>query len=197
MSLPAPTRHAAATEVAPQLVVVAVMCAVMFFIALTLFEVLPEIPVDIDFKPFFIPLAFVVLLPRGAPVFAAAIGAMLGEFLRDALEGYEIDDPIGAVGYVVGFVAAAYVVGDRPLSRVRLVVAAAVAGALHAVIEASSFVLFSAETAWVAIYSGLGNTLADGLVMGALPLVFVVPALHGRLERYLGYPPRGMAVPER
>jgi len=163
----------------------------MFFIALTLFEVLPEIPVDIDFKPFFIPLAFVVLLPRGAPAFAAALGAMLGEFLRDALEGYEIDDPIGAIGYVVGFVCAAWVVGNRPLSRPRLVLAAVAAGTVHAIIEASSFVLFSVETAWVAVYSAIGNSIADGVVMGALPLVYVVPALHGRLERYLGYPPRG------
>jgi hypothetical protein len=36
-----------------KLLVIAVICAVLFFLALTLLEAIPEIPVDIDFKAFF------------------------------------------------------------------------------------------------------------------------------------------------
>ncbi|MEM7555895.1 MAG: hypothetical protein AAF378_17715 [Cyanobacteria bacterium P01_A01_bin.84] len=174
-----------------KLTVVAVLCSVLFFIALTLIEIIPEIPVDIDFKPFFIPLAFVALVPTGKPTLAVGLGATLGEFLRDVLEGYELDDPIGAFGYVVGFVAAGYIIGNQPLSKIRLFIGAIVAGFLHAVIEATSFLLFGEETIKVAAWSALGNTITDGLIMGAIPLILIIPQLHGRVERYLGFPPLG------
>lgn len=72
-----------------KLTVITVLCSVLFFLALTLLEAIPEIPVDIDFKPFFIPLAFIALLPTGKPSWAVGFGAALGEALRDILEGYE------------------------------------------------------------------------------------------------------------
>ncbi|MCZ2804577.1 hypothetical protein O2W18_05635 [Modestobacter sp. VKM Ac-2983] len=162
-----------------------------FFLGLTLVEVIPEIPVDIDVKPFFIPVALAVLVPWGKPVLAVAIGGMAGEFLRDMLEGYEPDDALGAVGYVVGFAAAGYLVGQRPLSKVRLVAAALVAAVLHAVIEACALVLFDGELLSIAVYSAAGNVVGDGILLGALPLLPVVPLLYGRIDRYLGYEPRG------
>jgi H+/Cl- antiporter ClcA len=79
-----------------KLVVIAALCGVLFFFGLLLTERIPEIPVDIDQKPFFIPLLFVALLPLGAPTWAAALGAALGEAFGDILEGYEPDDPIGS-----------------------------------------------------------------------------------------------------
>ncbi|WP_035140631.1 hypothetical protein [Fischerella sp. PCC 9605] len=175
-----------------KLVVIAVLCSVIFFIALTLFEAIPEIPVDIDFKPFFIPLAFTALVPRKFwPLFAVSMGAMLGEFLRDLLEGYEIDDPIGAIGYVVGFMMSGYIIGSNPLNKIRLFIAAIVAGFVHAVIEASSFIIFSTETFNVAVWAAIGNTITDGLIMGAIPLILIMPHLYGRVERYFGFAPRG------
>lgn len=182
----------------PKLVVIAVLCSVIFFIALTLFEAIPEIPVDIDFKPFFIPLAFTALIPRKFwPLLAVSLGAMLGEFLRDLLEGYEIDDPIGAIGYVVAFVISGYIVGSNPLNKIRLAIAAVMAGFVHAVIEATSFIIFSAETIPVAIWSAIGNTITDGLIMGAIPLILIMPHLYGRVERYFGFAPRGQERQQR
>jgi hypothetical protein len=180
----------------PKLVVIAVICAVLFFLALTLLEAIPEIPVDIDFKPFFIPLAFVALLPVGAPTFAVPLGATLGELLRDMLEGYEIDDPIGTIGYVVGFVLAGYIIGNRPLSKARLITAAVGSGFAQAVIEASSFLLFSKETVEIAVWSAMANTITHGVVMGAVPLLFLVPRLHGRIERYMGFAPHRQDRPQ-
>jgi hypothetical protein len=182
------------TTPASKLIVIAVLCSVLFFLALTLLEAIPEIPVDIDFKAFFIPLVFVALLPVGRPTFAVALGASLGEFLRDMLEGYEIDDPIGAIGYVVGFTLAGYIIRNRPLSKVRLVIAAVLAGLVQAVIEAASFVIFSEEILEVAVWSAIGNTITHGILMGAIPLVLIVPRLHGRIERYMGFAPRGLAA---
>jgi hypothetical protein len=173
-----------------KLIVVAVLCSVFFFLALTLLEAIPEIPVDIDFKPFFIPLAFVALVPLGKPTVAVGLGASLGEFLRDMLEGYEIDDPFGAVGYAVAFILAGYIIHKRPLSKIRLSIAAVLAGFLQALFEAASFLLFGEETLRIAIWSAAGNTVTHGLIMGAIPLVFIVPQLHGRIERYMGFAPR-------
>jgi hypothetical protein len=177
-----------------KLIVVAVLCSVFFFLALTLLEAIPEIPVDIDFKPFFIPLAFVALVPLGKPTVAVGLGASLGEFLRDMLEGYEIDDPLGAVGYAVAFVLAGYIIHSRPLSKVRLSIAAVLAGFLQALFEAAAFLLFGEETLRIAIWSAAGNTVTHGLIMGAIPLVFIVPQLHGRIERYMGFAPRGQGL---
>jgi hypothetical protein len=174
-----------------KLIVVAVLCSVFFFLALTLLEAIPEIPVDIDFKPFFIPLAFVALVPLGKPTVAVGLGASLGEFLRDMLEGYEIDDPFGAVGYAVAFILAGYIIHQRPLSKIRLCIAAVLAGFLQALFEAASFLLFGEETLRIAVWSAAGNTVTHGLIMGAIPLVFIVPQLHGRIERYMGFAPRG------
>jgi hypothetical protein len=173
-----------------KLTVLTVLTAVTFFLGLTVFEAIPEIPVDIDFKPFFIPMSFVALVPKGWPLFAVSLGGMLGEFLRDLLEGYEIDDPIGAVGYVVGFMVAGYIIAN-PLNKIRVVIAAAVAGFVHAAIEATAFILFSEETAYIAIWSAIGNTITDGIILGAIPTPFILPQLYGRVERYLGYAPRG------
>ncbi|MCI2236912.1 ATP-binding cassette domain-containing protein [Paenibacillus sp. TRM 82003] len=171
--------------------IVAVLCATIFFLALTILEAVPEIPVDIDAKPFFIPVALAVLVPRGKPVFAVAVGAMGGEFMRDMLEGYEIDDALGAVGYLAAFTLAGYVAGDRPLSRVRLVVATLLAAVVHAVVEASSLLLFDSELVSIAVWSAVGNTIGDGVLLGVLPVLGLVPVLYGRIERYLGFEPRG------
>lgn len=175
----------------PKLTVITVLCSVLFFLSLTLLEAIPEIPVDIDFKPFFIPLAFIALLPAGKPAWAVGFGAALGEALRDILEGYELDDPIGFIGYVVGFGIAGYLIRNKPLSKWRLVIAAIVSGAVHAFIEATSFLIFGEETAKVAFWSAMGNTLTDGVILGAIPLVLIVPRLYGRVERYLGFAPLG------
>lgn len=174
-----------------KLVVIAALCGVLFYFGLLITERIPEIPVDIDQKPFFIPLLFVALLPLGAPAWAAAVGAALGEAFGDILEGFEPDDPIGFFAYILGFAAAAYIIRNRPLSKGRLAAAALTAGFLQAAIEASSFLIFDEENLRVTVQSALGNTLTHGVIWGVIPLLLLVPALHGRAERLLGFPPLG------
>jgi hypothetical protein len=174
-----------------QLMVIAGLSAVLFFFGLMALEPIPEIPVDIDQKPFFIPLMLAALRPLGRPAVAVGIGAALGEGMGDLLEGYELDDPFGFVGYVIAFTLAAYIIGNRPLRKVRLVGAAVLAGSLQAMFGAATFLILGQEAFSVAAWSWFGNTLTHGLLGGAIPLVFAVPVFHGTIERFLGYAPKG------
>ncbi|MEM1133039.1 MAG: ATP-binding cassette domain-containing protein [Pseudomonadota bacterium] len=167
--------------------------AVLFFLGLVPFEAIPEIPVDIDSKPFFIPLVLTALLPAGRPGMAVALGTALGEGLRDMMEGYELDDPIGFIGYVIGFAIASYVIGERARNPVFLVLGAVVCAFVQAAFEASSFLFFGTESMGIVIQSTIGNTITHGVIWGAIPILFLVPALYGRFERFLGFAPKGVA----
>ncbi|WP_344136637.1 hypothetical protein [Saccharopolyspora halophila] len=169
--------------------VVAALVAVLFFFGLLIFERVPEIPVDIDFKPFFIPFVFLALLPRGLPTIAIPLGAAVGEAIGDIIEGYEVDDPFGFAGYFIGFALAGYLMSGKPLNWARISVACLVGSLVQAVIEASAFLAFGEEGLGVTVYSALGNTVTHGLVMGALVTVPLAYALHGRIERLLGFAP--------
>jgi energy-coupling factor transporter ATP-binding protein EcfA2 len=173
-----------------KLVAIAVLCAVLFFLSLIPLEAIPEIPVDIDQKAFFIPLLFAALLPLGQPTWSVAFGAALGECMRDMIEGYEPDDPIGFVGYVIGFALAGYIIRNHPRSWVRLTAASLLAATVQAAFEASSFLILAEESVKVAVLSWAGNTITHGVIGGILPLLFFVPALHGRIERYMGFAPK-------
>lgn len=170
--------------------VVAALVAVLFFFGLVIFERIPEIPVDIDFKPFFIPFLFLALLPRGLPTVAIAVGAAVGESIGDIIEGYEVDDPFGFFGYFIGFAVAGYLIRGKPLNWARVAVACIVGAAIQAVIEASAFVVFGEEGLGIAAYSALGNTVTHGILLGAIVTIPLVRALHGRLERLLGFTPQ-------
>lgn len=175
---------------ASKAMVVAALVAVLFFFGLLIFERIPEIPVDIDFKPFFIPFLFLALLPRGLPTVAIPLGAAVGEAIGDIIEGYEVDDPFGFAGYFLGFVVAGYIMSGKPLSWGRISVACLVGSLVQAIIEATAFLVFGEEGLWITIYSTLGNTVTHGLILGALVTVPLVYALHGRIERLLGFAPQ-------
>ncbi len=170
---------------------VVTVTAVLFFLVLLPFEMMPEIPVDIDFKPFFVPLALCALLPSRMGL-AIGLGVALGEGMRDLMEGYELDDPIGFVGYIAGFWTASKIYAVAPRSSVILIFGAIMCGFVQGIIEASSFLLFGAEGLAVTIESAIGNTITHGLIWGAIPVLFLVPALRGKFEHYLGFAPLGM-----
>lgn len=165
--------------------------AVLFFLGLLPLEAIPEIPVDIDSKPFFIPLVLVALLPGGRVGIAIGLGVALGEFLRDMMEGYELDDPIGFVGYFIAFALTSTLFSRQRPTRFTVLAASVFCAFVQAAIEASSFLLFGTESLGIFIQSTLGNTLLHGIVWGAIPAFFLVPRLHGRFEHYLGFAPKG------
>ena len=165
--------------------------AVLFFICLLPFELVPEIPVDIDSKPFFVPLALSALLPAKRAGLAIGLGVALGEGMRDLMEGYELDDPIGFFGYIFGFWAASWVFAIAPRNSVVLVSGAIICALIQSCVEATSFLLFGSEGIAVAVESAIGNTITHGIIWGAIPLLFLVPTLRGKFESYLGFELRG------
>ncbi|MGQ9366391.1 ABC transporter ATP-binding protein [Azospirillum sp. ST 5-10] len=165
--------------------------AVLFFLSLIPLEVIPEIPVDIDQKAFFIPFLLAALLPVGRATLAVGLGMALGEGIRDLMEGYELDDPFGFVGYIAGVLIFGHMAALRPLNRAWPALSAVVGAAVQSAFEASTLLLFGSEAASVALYSGLGNTLTHGVLWGAVPLALTAPLLHGRFERLLGFAPKG------
>ena len=169
--------------------------SVAFFLVLLPFELIPEIPVDIDAKPFFVPLAICALLPSGRIGLAVALGVALGEGLRDLMEGYELDDPIGFFGYIAAFYAASLIFATAPFNAFTLILGSLVCAAIQSTLEASSFLLFGGEALTVAVWSAVGNTISHGLIFGAIPLLVLTPRLHGRFEAYLGFAPRGAPAP--
>lgn len=185
-----PTQQADNRASAPRAMVVAALVAVLFFFGLLIFERIPEIPVDIDFKPFFIPFMFLALLPKGLPTLAIPLGAAVGESIGDIIEGYEVDDVFGFAGYFVGFAVAGLIVNGQPLKWGRVAMACIVGAFVQAVIEASAFLVFGEEGLSVAIFSALGNTVTHGIILGAFITIPLVKALHGRVERLLGYTPQ-------
>ena len=176
---------------APKLIVIAGLVGVLFFFGLLVLERIPEIPVDIDQKPFFIPFLFAALLPRGWPTVAVALGTALGEGFGDILEGFEPDDPVGFFGYLIGVIIFGFMVAGRPQNRGLVALACVVGAGVQAFIEASAFLIFAEEGLLVALWSATGNTITHGVIWGVIPMLILVPLLHGRIERFLGYPPQG------
>jgi energy-coupling factor transport system ATP-binding protein len=169
--------------------------AVLFFLGLLPLEMIPEIPVDIDSKPFFIPLVLVALLPAGRPGLAIALGVALGEFLRDMMEGYELDDPIGFLGYFIAFALTSVLLGRGRPGRFAIILASVFCAFVQAAIEASSFLLFGQESWAIVVQSTLGNTLMHGVIWGAIPTLVLLPMIEGRFEHSLGFARKDSGAP--
>lgn len=186
---------------AARFVVIAGVSAVLFIISLLITERFGEIPVDIDWKAFGLLFAIVALLPVGMPSWAVGVGAAVGEGILDFVEGYEADDILGFVGYIVCFVVAAYIFGDREQPAWGLLVLGSVVGGfVQYAIEGLGFLLIAppegaafgiSGALGVYIVALIGNTITHGVILGAILTVILVPLLKGRLERALGYAPKG------
>ena len=158
-------------------------------LALVVTESFGEVAVDVDLKPFFLPYLMLATVRYGLPALSIGLGAALGEGVLDIFEGYELDDPIGFIGYVVGFMAFSWylreVVSDPTRTRSQ-VVAAILGGFVQAVFEGAAFLAFApAAGVEQAVVSVLGNTVTHGLLLGAIPLVALLSALRPRLAEIL------------
>lgn len=166
------------------LVVIAGLTAVLFAGALAIGEGLGEIPPDIDWKAFFVVYTVIVFVPWGTPTIAAAAGATLAEGILDFFEGMEPDEPFGWAGYLVGFIVAGYFMKD-PSNKVKLTIGAVLGAFIQFAIEGLSLVVISDDAVSVYLMSLAGNTVTHGIILGALPLIPVVSALSGRMQRVL------------
>ncbi|RRJ29499.1 hypothetical protein [Halocatena pleomorpha] len=177
-----------------KLIVIAGITAVLFVGGLLITERFGEYFVDVDFKPFFIVYVVLALVPWGRPTVAIGVGAALGEGFLDLIEGYEFDDPFGFVGYLVGFTVAGWFFRNDPTNRFKLATGAIVGAFVQASFEASAFVLIEREAMEAAFVSLIGNTITHGIILGIIPLFPCVTALYGRIERFLGFAPKGTNI---
>jgi len=166
------------------LVVIAGLTAVLFAGALAIGEGLGEIPPDIDWKAFFVVYTVIVFVPWGTPTIAAAVGATMAEGILDFFEGIEPDEPFGWAGYVVGFTVAGYFMKD-PSNKVKLAIGAVLGGFIQFAIEGLVFIVIEGEAISVYLTAVAGNTVTHGIILGAIPLIPVVGALRGRMERVM------------
>lgn len=166
------------------LVVIAGLTAVLFAGALAIGEGLGEIPPDIDWKAFFVVYTVIVFVPWGTPTIAAAVGATMAEGILDFFEGIEPDEPFGWAGYLVGFTVAGYFMKD-PSNKVKLVIGAVLGGFIQFAIEGLVFIVVEGEAMSVYLTALAGNTVTHGIILGAIPLIPIVGALRGRMERVL------------
>jgi hypothetical protein len=161
--------------------------AVLFALGLLVTESFGEVAVDVDLKPFFLPYMLIFAARAAIPTLSIGLGAALGEGVLDVFEGYELDDPIGFIGYVVGFSTFGWYlhdVAEDPTRPRALAVGATLGAFVQAVFEAVAYLAIDeTATATDAAVSALGNTVTHGLLLGALPLVVFLPLVQQRLRR--------------
>jgi hypothetical protein len=169
------------------LITLAGVTAVLFFGSLQITVLIPEIPPDIDFKPFFLVYAIMFFVPWGTPTVSVAVGGAIGEAIGDIIEGYAVDDPFGLVGYIIGFTVAGYLLKDTDADDyIRLSLAAVIGAFVQFLIEGLGILIISGEALSVYLTALAGNTITHGIILGLIPLIPTVAALAGRIERFLG-----------
>jgi hypothetical protein len=170
-----------------KLVAYGIASGLFFAIGLVVTETVGEIGVDIDFKPFVIPYLLIAINRYGVTTLSVGLGAALGEGALDVVEGYELDDPIGFLGYVFGFTVFGWYLheaADDPTSWSSLTAGAVLGACVQAVFEALAFFVFAATASPLdATISVIGNTLTHGVVLGAIPLVILVRTLPTVADR--------------
>jgi hypothetical protein len=156
----------------------------LFLVGLLVTESVGEIAVDVDLKPFFVPYLLIAVARYGIPTLSVGLGAALGEGVLDVSEGYELDDPVGFIGYVLGFTAFGWYlhgVAEDPSATSSLVVASILGAFVQAVFEGFAFLVFDSRAGvGAAALSVFGNTVAHGVVLGAVPLVLLYPLARDR-----------------
>jgi len=169
------------------LVGVGLTSGLAFAVGLLLTEAPGELALDVDLKPFFLPYLLIAVVRYGLPTLSAGLGAAIGEGVLDLVEGYELDDPIGFIGYVVGFTIFGWYlhrVALDPTGRRAQVIAAVLGAFGQATFEGLAFFMFATTANPLdAALSVVGNTVTHGVVLGAVPFVLLYPWLAQYVER--------------
>mgnify|MGYP006277362055 CR=1 FL=1 len=154
--------------------------AVVFALGVGLAELGGELGNDVDFKPFFLVYLLIALVRFGGPTLALGLGAAMGEGVHDLIEGYEADEPLGFIGFIVGFVVFGWVlhrVAPDPGDRRWQVTAAMVGAFVQALFEGFAFLFMTDFSVGEALYSVAGNTVTHGILLGAIPFALLYPAV--------------------
>jgi hypothetical protein len=183
--------HGSTPDSTVKTVLLGVASAVLFGLGLLVTESVGEIALDVDLKPFFIPYLLIALARFGIPTVSIGLGGAIGEGVLDVFEGYELDDPIGFIGYVIGFVAFGWYlneVADDPTTPTSLMIGAMLGAFVQAVFEGFAFFVFQASAGPLdAVLHVGGNTVTHGILLGGIPLVLLLPLLRDRVGRLVDH----------
>lgn len=189
-----------------QKLMVFVLSMALFGLSNVILEIIPDAsigPVEVDLSYFvFVPLVMVALFSP----FWAALGAPLGEIVFTDLLMGDFSGLSEVEGFIQMFLAL-YIAGSlirNPRSRVQITVAAIM------VVVVDKFLSAAVDLAkvWIGVEDaeyveglpesilaleaiGFGvDIIMSGILFGAIPALWLIPALHGRIEPLLGLRPR-------
>ncbi|WP_156759037.1 cell division protein FtsQ [Microbacterium karelineae] len=197
----------------PQNLMVFVLSMALFGLSNIILEIIPDItigPVDFSVSYFvFVPLTLAALVSP----FWVALGAPLGEIVFTDLLMGDFSGLAEVEGFIQMFLAI-YIAGSvirNPLNRVQIVLgsllvvgidkflsAAVDLGKVWVGVEDAEFVQGLPES--VLLLEGIGfvvDLLMSGILFGAIPALWLVPALYRKIEPMLGLQPRepGRKIP--
>lgn len=205
----------APTLTTPQKLMIFVLSMAMFGLANIILEIIPDItigPVDVSVSYFvFVPLTMVALFSP----FWAALGAPLGEIVFVDLLMGDFSGLAEIEGFIQMFLAL-YIAGSvirNPRSKAQIwlgaILVVVIDKLLSAVVDLAKvwFALEDPEYVEglpesILFLEGLGfgvDLLMSGILFGAIPAMWLIPALHGKIEPLLGMRPRvpGEPIPGR
>ncbi|GAB2704284.1 hypothetical protein BKA24_001389 [Microbacterium marinum] len=195
----------------PQKLMIFVLSMSLFGLSNIILEIIPDVtlgPVDISVSYFvFVPLTMVALFSP----FWAALGAPLGEIIFTDLLMGDFSGLAEVEGFIQMFLAL-YIAGTLirdPRSRGQIWIGAIMIVVIDKVLSA----LVDLTKVWVGLEEaelveglpesilaiegiGLGvDLLVSGILFGAIPAMWLIPALHGKIEPLLGIRPRVKGEP--
>lgn len=190
----------------PQKLMVFVLSMSLFGLSNIVLELIPDItigPVDISVSYFvFVPLVMVALFSP----FWAALGAPLGEIIFTDLLLGDFSGLAEVEGFIQMFLAL-YIAGTlirNPRSRSQIwlgaIVVVVIDKALSAIVDLSKVWIGVEDAEFVEglpqsilLLEGIGfgvDIIMSGILFGAIPAMWLIPALHGKIEPLLGMRPR-------
>lgn len=190
----------------PQKLMIFVLSMALFGLSNILLEIIPDVhigPVDISVAYFvFIPLTMAALFSP----FWAALGAPLGEIIFTDLLMGDFSGLSEIEGFIQMFLAI-YIAGSvirNPRNRAqialgailivfidKLLSAAVDLAKVWVGVEAAEYVEGLPESMLLIEGVGFGvDILISGIIFGIIPAVWLIPALHGKIEPLMGMRPR-------
>lgn len=190
----------------PQKLMIFVLSMALFGLSNILLEIVPDVhigPIDFSVSYFvFIPLTMAALFSP----FWAALGAPLGEIIFTDLLMGDFSGLSEIEGFLQMFLAI-YIAGSvirNPRSRPQIVLGALLVvfidKLLSAVVDLGKVWIGVEEAEYVEglpesmlVLEGLGfgiDILMSGVLFGVVPALWLIPALHGKIEPLMGMRPR-------
>ena len=190
----------------PQKLMIFVLSMALFGLANVILEIIPDVhlgPVEVSVAYFvFVPLVMVALFNP----FWAALGAPLGEIIFTDLLMGDFSGLSEIEGFIQMFLAL-YVAGTlirNPRNKAQIWLGAIMVVLIDKVLSA----LVDLSKVWIGVedaeyveglpesivlLEGLGlgvDIIISGIIFGAIPALWLIPALHGKIEPLLGLKPR-------